>query len=104
MDGGGDGAPGRFGLTGGEDLPPKRRVPLGEGVEVDVVLPGGGGLGDPMRRDPAEVLADVVDGYVSVEAAREQYGVEVRYTGAPEALVRLPGDYEIVRTSGREED
>ncbi|GAA1961333.1 hydantoinase B/oxoprolinase family protein [Amycolatopsis minnesotensis] len=104
VDGGQDGAPGRFGLTGGEDLPPKRRVPLAEGAEVDVVLPGGGGLGDPKERDPAEVLADVVDGYVSVEAARERYGVEVRYTGAPEALVRLPGDYEIVRTTRGEED
>lgn len=38
---------------------------------------GGGGHGDPFERDPARVLADVVDGYVSVENARELYGVVI---------------------------
>ena len=32
--------------------------------------------------------ADVVDGYVGIEAAREHYGVAIRYVGAPDALVR----------------
>jgi N-methylhydantoinase B len=41
------------------------------------------------------VLADVVEGYVSVTAAREVYGVEVRYHGDPAALVRLPEDYAV---------
>jgi len=36
---------------------------------------GGGGWGDPHRRDPGAVREDVLDGYVSVEAAREEYGV-----------------------------
>ncbi|WP_020670621.1 hydantoinase B/oxoprolinase family protein [Amycolatopsis nigrescens] len=95
VDGGGDGMTGRFGLRGGADLPAKRRVPLDGADEVDVVLPGGGGYGDPFDRDPTEVLADVVDGYVSATAARERYGVAVRYLGAADALVRLPEDYEV---------
>jgi N-methylhydantoinase B len=94
VDGGRAGAVGRFGLVDGPDLRSKSRVALGPGDEVDVVLPGGGGSGDPLRRTPEAVFADVVAGYVSAEAARSVYGVVVRYTGAPDALVRLPEDYE----------
>ena len=36
---------------------------------------GGGGYGDPFERDPAKVLADVREGYISVERARSTYGV-----------------------------
>lgn len=36
---------------------------------------GGGGYGDPLERDPDAVLDDVIDGYVSVHRAREDYGV-----------------------------
>ncbi|WP_194916652.1 hydantoinase B/oxoprolinase family protein [Catenulispora rubra] len=39
---------------------------------------GGGGLGDPFERPPAEVLADVRAGYVSLAQARSAYGVELR--------------------------
>ncbi|HEY5164983.1 MAG TPA: hydantoinase B/oxoprolinase family protein, partial [Acidimicrobiia bacterium] len=45
---------------------------------------GGGGWGDPLARDPAAVLDDVWDEYVSVDAAREEYGVVV--TGSLEAM------------------
>jgi N-methylhydantoinase B len=38
---------------------------------------GGGGYGDPLQRDPQAVEADVVNGYVSIEKAREDYGVVV---------------------------
>lgn len=38
---------------------------------------GGGGWGDPFERDPEAVLADVLDDYVSIEAARESYGVVI---------------------------
>jgi N-methylhydantoinase B len=40
-------------------------------------LPGGGGFGDPFRRDPRAVLEDAQDGLVSIEAAREAYGVVI---------------------------
>jgi N-methylhydantoinase B len=36
---------------------------------------GGGGFGDPFRRDPAAVRDDVLDEKVSLKAARERYGV-----------------------------
>jgi N-methylhydantoinase B len=37
---------------------------------------GGGGYGDPHRRDPNAVHEDVRGGYVSAEAARRDYGIE----------------------------
>jgi N-methylhydantoinase B len=43
---------------------------------------GGGGYGDPRTRDPLRVLDDVLEGYVSVPAARDTYGVAL--TGARE--------------------
>src|SRR5699024_8488138 len=39
---------------------------------------GGGGLGDPLKRDVDAVLEDVIDGYVSIERAKKDYGVVVR--------------------------
>jgi N-methylhydantoinase B len=36
---------------------------------------GGGGWGDPLERDPSAVLDDVWDEYVSIESARDEYGV-----------------------------
>lgn len=39
---------------------------------------GGGGRGDPLERDPALVVEDVIDGYVTVEGAARDYGVVVR--------------------------
>ena len=42
---------------------------------------GAGGYGDPFARDPARVLDDVLDDYVSIDAARDQYGVVIAGTG-----------------------
>jgi N-methylhydantoinase B len=50
-------------------------VPIGPGDTVRRPSAGGGGLGDPLTRDPRRVLVDVLDGYVSVERARKDYGV-----------------------------
>jgi hypothetical protein len=41
------------------------------------------------------VLRDVVNGYVSPEAAEREYGVRIRYMGGPARLVRLPEHYVI---------
>ena len=38
---------------------------------------GGGGWGDPLERDPKLVLRDVLDEIVSIEKAREDYGVVI---------------------------
>ncbi|WOF23445.1 hydantoinase B/oxoprolinase family protein [Microbacterium betulae] len=81
-----------WGVAGGQPGE-KMRLVLNEGTErerelgkIDVLSvdrgdtvtfrsPGGGGWGDPFLRDAAAVLADVRAGLVSVEAAREAYGV-----------------------------
>jgi N-methylhydantoinase B len=44
-------------------------------------MPGGGGLGDPLARDPQAVAADVRNGLVSETAARTIYGVEIAADG-----------------------
>lgn len=38
---------------------------------------GGGGYGDPLARESVKVLKDVIDGYVSIKAARQFYGVVI---------------------------
>lgn len=38
---------------------------------------GGGGYGDPLNRDPARVVEDVIDGYVTLGGARIDYGVVI---------------------------
>jgi N-methylhydantoinase B len=48
---------------------------LGRGDFVNVWLMGGGGYGDPIDRDPELVKRDVEDGLVSIQAAKEIYGV-----------------------------
>lgn len=46
---------------------------------------GGGGYGDPLERDPERVAADVEEGYVSGQAARQLYGVVLRPDGSVDA-------------------
>jgi N-methylhydantoinase B len=55
--------------------------PLKEGDIFRLDTPGGGGFGNPLARTPAQVLADVVQGFVSVEAAERDYGVVIDKTG-----------------------
>ena len=50
---------------------------LKEGDIVRVERPGGGGFGDPLDRTSDDVLRDVLERYVSVEGAREMYGVGI---------------------------
>jgi len=51
--------------------------PLPHGHTFTNEAPGGGGWGDPFARDPTRVLEDVLDGYVSSEGARRDYGVAI---------------------------
>jgi len=48
---------------------------IGPGDVVYVASGGAGGWGDPLTRDPLDVLRDVRCGFVSAEAARRDYGV-----------------------------
>ncbi|MEL6333499.1 MAG: hydantoinase B/oxoprolinase family protein, partial [Cyanobacteria bacterium J06626_26] len=61
-----------------EDLPSKfpcRKTKVGDTLRT--VSPCGGGYGDPLERDPALVLEDVLDGFVSIASARRDYGVVI---------------------------
>jgi len=49
--------------------------PLAAGSVVDLLTGGGGGFGDPFERDLERVRIDVLDGYVSRDAAKKDYGV-----------------------------
>ena len=49
--------------------------PVLAGQIVRVVTTGGGGWGDPLEREPELVQRDVIEGKVSAEAARDDYGV-----------------------------
>ena len=75
MLGGGDGAAGSVGTASGETLHPKRQQRIPAGERLVLKLPGGGGYGDPLERDPELVRRDVEDGLVSPERALEAYGV-----------------------------
>ncbi|HAF71132.1 MAG: 5-oxoprolinase (ATP-hydrolyzing) [Acetothermia bacterium 64_32] len=52
-------------------------LPLEPGEVVSFQTGGGGGYGPPWERDPQAVLRDVINGYVTCEKAREEYGVAV---------------------------
>jgi N-methylhydantoinase B len=83
-----------YGLMGGRDgatsnnllddgkswsqLPTKFTRPLAKGQAMRHTTAGAGGYGDPRRRDPELVLADVIDGKVTPEGAERDYGVVVR--------------------------
>ncbi|MGH7824120.1 MAG: hydantoinase B/oxoprolinase family protein [Candidatus Binatia bacterium] len=93
--GGRMGAPGEVALKNGGRPNPKALVDLQAGDVVQLNLPGGGGYGDPFKRDPKKVLWDVVEGYITPEQAEKSYGVSVRYTGKAEDLVKLANQWAV---------
>ena len=69
-------APLSFAEIGGEhDLVSFGVYRISPGDTFYVRWNGGGGVRDPLTRDPHSVVRDVADGTVSVEAARDLYGV-----------------------------
>jgi N-methylhydantoinase B len=60
-----------------ERLGPIETRQLKAGDVIRLERSGGGGYGPAWERPAEAVLADVLDGYVSLDAAREQYGVVV---------------------------
>lgn len=64
------GTPGEYELK-----PMSDNNPLRKGDLVRVMTPGGGGWGSPIERPAADVRDDVLDGFVSRESARRDYGV-----------------------------
>lgn len=80
MNGGGKGTPNYFEIYEGSQSKKVRKVAaeqLAKGDLIRLKTGGGGGFGDPFKREPARVLADVIDGYISVDRAREDYRVVI---------------------------
>jgi N-methylhydantoinase B len=97
-DGGDAGALGSLTLNAGtaaEKKLPSRfsGVRMMRGDLLTLEKAGGGGLGDPRARPFDDVLADVIDGYVTLDAAVERYGADrerlvaecERFDGTPAA-------------------
>jgi N-methylhydantoinase B len=64
-------------------LPRTDKFGLPPGHRVRMLTGGGGGYGSPYEREPARVRADYLDGYVTLEGARRDYGVVLdKATGA----------------------
>jgi N-methylhydantoinase B len=84
----GGGRPGKLGRTvmnPGQDeqvVHGKQSCEFTYGDVVSFQQSGAGGYGDPYERDPQRVLDDVLDDYVSIDAARREYGVVITGTGA----------------------
>jgi N-methylhydantoinase B len=91
------GAPGVCGEFSVDQVPKpaKLLLSLAPSASVQLNLPGGGGYGNPLERLPELVLKDVIDGYVSIEAARDEYRVAISYSGSPDQLVRLPEHFSV---------
>ena len=51
---------------------------LEPGDVFSVRTPGGGGVGNPLNREPDEVLQDLLEGRISERSASEDYGIIVR--------------------------
>jgi N-methylhydantoinase B len=59
-------------------LPPKVVMQFCKPNEgIYMAMPGGGGYGNPFDRNKDMVLKDVLEGYVSIEHAKEEYGVVI---------------------------
>lgn len=79
MEGGGEGAIGNVLVTsrdGSTRTALKESVMLQAGDRVLVETGGGGGFGNPQRRDREKLVDDVVKGHVSLKAAKELYGLK----------------------------
>ena len=105
VEGGRDGSPNKLMVrydTSPEYVPNiANAVPHDAGEAFEYVYGGGGGYGDPLARDPQTVLEDVLDEYVSPQAAEREYGVVL--TGSLEEY-DLAVDVEATRRlrSGRD--
>ena len=64
-------------------------IVLRQGDQVKIVAPGGGGWGNPLEREAERVLQDVIEGFVTPEAALRDYGVQVTQQGLGEFAIQV---------------
>ena len=64
-----------------EHVTKDENVQLKPGDTARIGTPGGGGWGDPAKRDPSRVLRDVQLEFVTVEEARRNYRVAIERSG-----------------------
>jgi N-methylhydantoinase B len=57
-------------------------IEMRPGDLIRVSTPGGGGYGDPLKRDPAKVARDVMRGYYSKDEAEKLFGVRFKPDGS----------------------
>src|SRR5579872_5051327 len=63
-----------LGADNEQETPASGRYELSAGERFLLQSAGGGGYGDPRRRDRVALLRDIAEGYVSPEAAAREYG------------------------------
>ena len=56
-------------------LPSKTTREVAPGSRIILQTAGAGGYGNPYKRDPQQVRQDVIEGFISIERAKEAYGV-----------------------------
>src|SRR6516225_2415140 len=82
-----------FDTDAGEAEPPLKSkitgVKIRKGQKVRLETPGGGGFGDPRRREPDQVLRDLRLGYIDAAAARRDYAVATAPDGGLDAEATL---------------
>jgi N-methylhydantoinase B len=73
--GGLNGAPTTIQRDDGSAMKGKGKQFVPHGRRVLLAFPGGAGYGDPGQRDRELVRRDLVQGYISEESAKQQYGM-----------------------------
>ncbi|MBY3536823.1 hydantoinase B/oxoprolinase family protein [Rhizobium laguerreae] len=85
--GGGAGSTARAAMRKGDgsvvELPPCHGITLAAGEKIISHSASGGGYGLPTERDPSKVIHDLAEGWISLERARDVYGVVI--SGSREA-------------------
>jgi N-methylhydantoinase B len=81
-----------------ELLPTKFVRTLSKGDVLELRYPGGGGWGDPLEHDSQQVIEDVLAEKITLERAREVYGVVVDQGGRG---ADVPATVQLRRSLGR---
>ena len=101
--GGEDGQPARYLTVADDEVSPiasKGTAPVAGGTMIRVETCGGGGYGPAWERDPERVLNDVVEEKISIERARDAYGVVIDATDGSIDMVRTDERRRTLRAGG----